>query len=98
MLLALDFMIDRPLEIAMVGAKDDPDLHALLSTVHALYLPNKVVAVTPPDAPAGVAKAIPLLAERRMIDGKAAVYVCERFSCKKPMTDKAELDKLLRSR
>jgi uncharacterized protein len=34
---------------------------------------------------------VPLLAGRTEVDGKAAVYVCERFACALPVTDAAAL-------
>ena len=46
--------------------------------------PNAVVAFGPaPD--------VPLLEGKELVDGKPAVYVCERFACRAPVTDPAEL-------
>jgi uncharacterized protein YyaL (SSP411 family) len=46
--------------------------------------PNAVVAFGP-------AEDVPLLAGKKLVDGKPAVYVCERFACRAPVTDPAEL-------
>jgi uncharacterized protein YyaL (SSP411 family) len=39
----------------------------------------------------GPADGVPLLAGRSEVDGKTAVYVCERFVCALPVTDAAQL-------
>jgi uncharacterized protein YyaL (SSP411 family) len=43
-----------------------------------------VVAVGPSDD-------VPLLAGKVPVDGRAAVYVCERFACRTPATTPEEL-------
>jgi uncharacterized protein YyaL (SSP411 family) len=67
-----------------------PDPEPLLKVVRGRFLPNKVVGLAD-----GKAK-IPLLAERTPVNGKAAAYVCENMACKKPVTDPAELEALLK--
>ncbi len=42
--------------------------------------PNAVVAFGP-------AGDVPLLAGKELVDGKPAVYACERFACRAPVTD-----------
>ena len=77
-------------EVAIIGPREDPRTEKLLAAVHRGYRPNKVVAWA--DRPGTeVAKRIPLLAGRAMVDGKPTVYVCQNYVCERPVTDPEEL-------
>ncbi len=77
-LCALDLHFSPPREIAVVGAADDNVAKAAL----AGYDPNAVVAFGPSED-------VPLLQGKALVDGRPAVYVCERFACQAPVTDPA---------
>ena len=79
-LCALDLQLSPPRELAIVGPVDSEVARAAL----APWQPNTVVAI-------GQAERIPLLAGKSLVDGKPAVYVCERFACRAPVTDPAQL-------
>jgi uncharacterized protein YyaL (SSP411 family) len=85
MLCAIDLWLSPPRELAIVGEVDAPVARAAL----APFQPNTVVAVGPSDD-------VPLLAGKGHVDGRAAVYVCERFVCQLPVTDPAELETVSR--
>jgi uncharacterized protein YyaL (SSP411 family) len=68
-------------EIAVVGDPEDPSSRALASLARRLAPAGSVVVVGLPDA-AGV----PLLADRSLIDGRPAAYVCRTFVCRMPVT------------
>jgi hypothetical protein len=79
-LCALDLHLSPPRELAIVGGPGSEVARAAL----APFDPNAVVAFGPaPD--------VPLLEGKELVDGKPAVYVCERFACRAPVTDPAEL-------
>jgi uncharacterized protein YyaL (SSP411 family) len=96
LLCALDLSTGPTREVAVVGDPNAPDTQALVDTIHARYLPNKVVAGRAPDDDEA-AGLIPLLAERPMRSGKATAYVCEGYACKNPTTDAEELAEQLAS-
>ncbi len=75
-LCALDLHFSPPREIAIVGSPDDEVAKAAL----AGYDPNAVVAFGPSEE-------VPLLRGKDLVDGRPAVYVCERFACQAPVTD-----------
>src|SRR5215210_640347 len=79
-LCALDLHFSAPKEIAIIGAPSDDVARAALEP----FEPNAVVAFGP-------AEDVPLLAGKGFVDGRPAVYVCERFACRAPVTDAAAL-------
>ncbi|HEX8975185.1 MAG TPA: thioredoxin domain-containing protein [Solirubrobacteraceae bacterium] len=80
---ALDFALARVREVAIVG----PRAEELLRAARGGYRPHMVLA-----AGAGP---VPLLQDRGPVDGRAAAYVCEHFSCRAPVTDPEALAALL---
>ncbi len=94
LLAALDFATSGTREIAIIGDPEAPDTKALIDTVFARYLPNKVVAGRAEDD-AESAGLIPLLAQRPARDGRATAYVCEGYACQAPTTDPEELARQL---
>ena len=87
---ALDLALARAKEIAISGDPAAEDTRRLAETVWRRYVPNRVLAVGPSDG-----SRVPLLADRPQIDGRAAAYVCERFVCKRPVSDPEQLSELL---
>jgi uncharacterized protein len=79
-LCALDLHLSPPRELAIAGGPATPVARAALRGLE----PNTVVGFGPADD-------VPLLAGKELVDGKPAVYVCERFACRAPVTDAAEL-------
>jgi hypothetical protein len=79
-LCGLDLSFSPPREIAVVGDVTAPVARAAL----APFQPATVVAVGPADG-------VPLLEGKSLVDGKPAVYVCERFVCRRPVTEPEEL-------
>jgi uncharacterized protein YyaL (SSP411 family) len=79
-LCALDLYLSPPRELAIAGDLQSPVARAAL----AAYEPNTVVAVGPADG-------VPLLEGKGLVQGKPAVYACERFACRAPVTDPALL-------
>jgi uncharacterized protein len=75
-LCALDLYLATPRELAIIGSPED----AVAQRALAEYDPNAVVAFGPDDE-------IPLLAGKTRVDGKPALYVCERFACQAPVTE-----------
>ena len=74
--------LDGPREVAVIGAPEDPATNALRRAALLGTAPGAVVAVGPPDG-----DGLPLLADRPLVDGRPAAYVCRNFTCDAPTTD-----------
>jgi uncharacterized protein YyaL (SSP411 family) len=83
---AFDFYLARVREVAIAGS--GPDAAALAEVVRTRFSPHVVLA-------GGEAEGAPLLQGRAEVDGRAAAYVCEHFTCQAPVTDPRALSAAL---
>jgi uncharacterized protein YyaL (SSP411 family) len=99
MLVALDFSLSQPRQIVIAGERTSTDTQTLLREVHRHFLPKKILLLA--DASEGSAFLggnLDALREMKPIDGKAAAYVCENFTCQAPVSEPAALRELLSPR
>ncbi|MET7915508.1 thioredoxin domain-containing protein [Streptomyces avermitilis] len=75
-------LLDGPREVAVVGPADDPATRTLHRTALLGTAPGAVVAVGTPGS-----DEFPLLADRPLVGGEPAAYVCRNFTCDAPITD-----------
>jgi hypothetical protein len=94
LLQAIDFHLSPVREVALVapgnGSGESQGLTELATVVRSAYRPHVVLAGGPEGS-----ERPELLRERPGVEGKPAAYVCERFTCKAPVTDAAALAELL---
>ncbi len=84
---AFERLVTPSLEVAVVGALDDAGTVALQSEIRRRLLPASVRVTADPD-PATVSRRCS--PDRGAVDRPTA-YVCERYACRRPATDPAEL-------
>jgi len=89
---ALDFYLDHPKEIALIGSAGAPDSQPLIDAIFRTYLPNRIIMQQAEESasPGG-----PLLEGKTMLRGRPTVYVCQNYMCRAPVTDVAALEKQL---
>ncbi|WP_225753534.1 thioredoxin domain-containing protein [Actinotalea sp. Marseille-Q4924] len=87
-------LLDGPREVAVVGPADDGRTHALLAEARRSAAPGAVVVHGEPGADPGP---VALLADRPLVDGAPAAYVCRGFVCERPTTEPATLRAQLRA-
>ncbi|MFJ2472848.1 thioredoxin domain-containing protein [Streptomyces sp. NPDC087659] len=75
-------LLDGPREVAVVGAPGDDGMRNLHRAALLGTAPGAVVAAGAPGS-----DEFPLLADRPLVDGKPAAYVCRHFVCAAPVTE-----------
>ena len=96
MLVAFDFLKTAPRQIVVAGDRGEERVQELFGEIGKHFLPHAIVLL------ADGAEGQSFLAEKNEairamtpIDGKPAVYICENFTCKAPVTDVSALRELL---
>ncbi len=82
MLCALDMLLTPPRQLVIAGEREAADALALAHAARLKFEPNRVLLL------AGHTDSTK---DMRPIDGQAALYVCEDFSCHAPIVDPAEI-------
>lgn len=96
MLVAFDFLKTAPRQIVVVGDREEKRVHELLGEIRMHFLPHATVLLA--DGAEGqlfLAEKNEAIRAMRPVDGKPAVYICENFSCKAPVTEATALRELL---
>ncbi len=88
---AAEAALRGPLQVAVVGS-DETAREPLLAAARRAAPGGTVVVAGEPDAPG-----VPLLADRPLVDGAAAAYLCRGYVCERPTTSPAELADALRA-
>jgi uncharacterized protein YyaL (SSP411 family) len=87
MLQALDFSMQEPKRVVVVGDTNSANFRELLRAAHSIYEPNKVVL--------GNAGAVEEFARTLPVKNDGVVYLCTGEACQAPTSDAASLKKML---
>ncbi len=98
MLSALDFALDKPLEVVVVTPAPGAAA-ALQEAQRRIFVPNRIyVLATEGEDHAAQSRLVPLLEGKRARGGKATAYVCRGRTCDLPTSDPrvfaAQLDRV----
>ncbi|MBN1441192.1 MAG: thioredoxin domain-containing protein, partial [Planctomycetes bacterium] len=92
LLCGVEFTLQSPLEIVVIGPLEDAATRAMIREVHRRFLPSRVLVHASDDAEAArLAAATPLLEGRVALGGRVTAYVCRGRTCRRPVADAAEL-------
>ncbi len=88
MLLSIETLLDRPMEIVIVTpAGDKEGAEPFLSELRRVFLPNKaVVVIAENDGAASIPPLKYLAGGKGSVGGKTTAYVCEGGTCKLPVS------------
>jgi uncharacterized protein YyaL (SSP411 family) len=81
-------LLEKPLQIVIVGERQDLAFQSLLRAVYNVSLPNRVVLILPPGASLPTDHAAH---GKSLVDGKPTAYVCDGPVCSLPITNPREL-------
>ena len=95
MLQALHLYLGGLKEVAVVGKRNDLTTQKMLDTLRKGFYPNAVFAFAYEDEIENTGKLIPLLKDRKLMNGKGTAYVCRQGACLAPVQSAEELVKLL---
>jgi uncharacterized protein len=96
LLTAVDFLLDRPLEIVLIAPNSRANLNPMLQTVGSLFLPNRsLLRATEGRDLHDKQGQIPLLQSRSARGGEVTAYVCREGLCKLPTNDPGQLKEQL---
>jgi len=92
-LAVVDFLLQSPLELVLVGTPGEPGYEALRSALGQRFLPNAIFAHLDPSQ--ATDDSLPLVEGKALVAGRAALYVCRNFTCKAPVTSPDEIERAL---
>ncbi len=87
-IMAADFLLNGPWELALIGSPTDPGHDRLLDEVARHFIPYRIIAH---GNPYERTSRHPLLKDKALVGGQAALYVCRNSTCQAPVTDPQEV-------
>lgn len=94
-LTALLFIKSSGKEIVIASDKMNEDSKKIISIINEEFRPF-AVSMLYTDETKDLDKLVPYISHYKPVNGKPAAYICEKFSCKSPITDIKLLKKMLK--
>jgi uncharacterized protein YyaL (SSP411 family) len=82
MLVALDLALSPPAQAVVAGDRDSADVRTWNARLHQEFAPRRALLLA--DGNPNLLQRVPALASMKPINGRAALYLCENFSCQAP--------------
>jgi len=96
MLEALSLWLGPAREIVIAGSAEAEDTRQMIELVRSRFLPDAVVLFHDSGRAGSAIEAIvPFVKNQVAIGGRATAYLCENYTCRKPVQTVRELEALL---
>lgn len=93
---ALIFALGRAKEVIVVGKAEDKQTQSILQSLQKEFYPGAVVVFNPQNGKSEeLTKIVPFLSQYESRQEKTTVYVCENYACQAPVTDLAQLRRIM---
>ena len=97
LLIALDFVVGPSKEMVLAGDPGEEKTRAMIAVLHRRFVPNKVLLFRPEgEAGERLIALSPFVEGMIPVDKKPAVYLCEGYTCRTPLTDLSALESALK--
>ena len=87
-LFVYNYLSNGPKEIVLAA---DTNTDPLMDIVKQTYIPCKIIASS------STQMSLPILKDKKTVDGKSAIYICKNYTCRKPIINGNELKIILSS-
>ncbi|XER11833.1 hypothetical protein SATMO3_20030 [Sporomusa aerivorans] len=94
-LLALDYYLSAPSHIVIAGDKRDSNVQAMLAMAGRKFMPETAVIYNDPEYQTENWELLPVASGQEALGGKATGYICENFTCQRPVQTLEEFEQLL---
>ncbi|MFP6737881.1 MAG: thioredoxin domain-containing protein [Planctomycetota bacterium] len=84
-LLALDFLLHPPVELALVGDLSDTVSAEFLAVIHSGFLPARVITASENPPSGDLSARVPLLEGKGHAGDGSRLYICRDGSCREPI-------------
>jgi uncharacterized protein YyaL (SSP411 family) len=96
MLATVDFALDPPRQIVIVGSPEAEDTRAMLRAIHKRFLPDKIVLLVDENKEQPeLGDAAEFYDTLEQVDDRPTAYVCENYACRLPTNEVAKLEAFL---
>jgi uncharacterized protein YyaL (SSP411 family) len=92
MLVALEYILNKPKQIVIAGEKNDETAFRMIEYVHRKFIPDKILIFVEPEK---ISSSKTFAANVIAASDKTTAYVCENFACQLPVSTLEEFEKLI---